>query len=76
MKFSEGKYGLEPLSKKPQLVVVNKWDLIPENEQDLLLSKLTQEFKTEIIPISGYTGYGVKELKNLMSKLVFSKGEQ
>lgn len=70
-----GKYGLETLSSKPQILVVNKWDLIPENEREIFLEKLRQEVGKEIISISGYTGYGLEELKSIMSKLVFQKGE-
>lgn len=75
-KLYGGKYGLETLSSKPQIIVVNKWDLIPENEREMVLDKLQNELKQEVIPISGYTGYGLKELKNLMAKVVFQKGEE
>lgn len=70
-----GKYGLEKLATKPQILVINKWDLIPEEERPLFVEKVRQETGKEIIPISGYTGYGLNELKDLMSKLVFKKGE-
>lgn len=70
-----GKYGLQPLSAKKQIVVINKWDLIPENERDLFLQNLSAKIEQDIIPISGYTGYGLDVLKNVMSKLVFKQGE-
>ncbi len=70
-----GKYGLEPLSKKVQILVINKWDLIPENERDLFLQNLSSRIGQDIVPISGYTGYGLDVLKNIMSKLVFKQGE-
>lgn len=70
-----GKYGLETLSSKPQIVVVNKWDLRPEEERELFLQEIREKIGQDIIPISGYTGYGLEELKSLMSKLVFTKGE-
>jgi GTPase len=70
-----GKYGLEKLSTKPQLIVINKWDLLPEGEREILLQTISQQIGKEIIPISVYTGYGLNELKNIMSKLVFKQGE-
>lgn len=70
-----GKYGLQTLASKPQLVVLNKWDLIPEDQRSLVLEHLERELKQVVIPISGYTGYGLKELKNLMAKTVFKQGE-
>lgn len=68
-----GKYGLETLSSKPQIVVINKWDLIPEQERDIFLQTIKEQIGKEIIPISGYTSYGLEELKSVMSKLVFKK---
>lgn len=70
-----GKYGLEKLSTKPQLLVINKWDLVPEEKRELLFEDLLSKTGKEIIPISSYTGYGLKELKDRIAKLVFKAGD-
>jgi GTP-binding protein len=70
-----GKYGLETLSSKPQIVVINKWDLRAEDEREIFLQTVREKIGQDIIPISGYTGYGLDDLKSLMSKLVFKQGE-
>ena len=62
-----GNYNPE-LLKKPQIIAANKMDLLSEEEQKISIELLKEGLgpeitdKIEIVPISGVSGQGVKEL--------------
>ena len=72
-----GRYGLEPLLKKPQILVLNKCDLVPKSVQEVMIQNLEQKTNRPVIPISAYTGYGLKTLKNrLIQEVLLKKDSQ
>lgn len=54
------------LAEKPELIALNKLDLVPEDERDELVKTLRSDLQldseTEVIGISGATGIGTPEL--------------
>jgi GTPase len=55
------------LGKKREVIVLNKIDLDPEG---VTLKKIKKKFKSEVFTISAVTGKGVKELSEVLYKLV------
>jgi GTP-binding protein len=55
------------LGKKKEVIVINKIDLDPDGEN---LKKIKKKFKGEVFTISAVTGKGVKELCEVLYKLV------
>jgi GTP-binding protein len=55
------------LGKKKEVIVLNKIDLDPDGEN---LKKIKKKFKGEVFAISAVTGKGVKELCEILYKLV------
>jgi GTP-binding protein len=60
------------LGKKKEVIVINKIDLDPEGEN---LKKMKKKFKGEVFTISAVTGKGVKELSEVLYKLVQEEKE-
>lgn len=58
----------EKLSKRTQIIVANKADLIQDEIEYKKLEKLAKEKGLAIFKISGVTGQGVKELLDYVSK--------
>lgn len=58
----------EKLSKRTQIIVANKADLIQDETEYKKLEKLAKEKGLAIFKISGVTGQGVKELLDYVSK--------
>ncbi len=58
----------EKLSKRTQIIVANKADLIQDETEYKKLEKLAKEKGLAIFRISGVTGQGVKELLDYVSK--------
>lgn len=58
----------EKLSKRTQIIVANKADLIQDETEYKKLEKLAKEKGLTIFRISGVTGQGVKELLDYVSK--------
>lgn len=53
------------LEKRPQVIAANKTDVLPPEDQDVIISMLEEEFSKEgikVFPISAVSGKGVKEL--------------
>ncbi len=54
------------LAEKPELIALNKLDLVPEDERDVLVKQLRSDLQldsnTEVFAISGATGIGTKGL--------------
>ncbi|MBQ4522692.1 MAG: GTPase ObgE [Lachnospiraceae bacterium] len=53
------------LEKRPQVIAANKMDAMPEEDQEVIISMLEEEFGKEgmkVFPISAVSGQGVKEL--------------
>ena len=53
------------LEKRPQVIAANKIDAMPEEDQEVIISMLEEEFGKEgmkVFPISAVSGQGVKEL--------------
>jgi len=61
------------LGKKREVIVINKIDLDPEGEA---LKKVKKKFKGEVFTISAVTGKGVKELCEVLYKLVQEEKER
>lgn len=61
------------LAKKPQIIAANKMDLPQARENLKDLSAFCEKQGIEIVPVSGATGHGIKELiykvQNLLDKL-------
>ena len=58
------KYNID-LTKRPQIIALNKMDALSEDEKNNVVNKVKDAFKEErypIFPISAVTGEGVKEL--------------
>jgi GTP-binding protein len=55
------------LGKKKEIIVLNKIDLDPEGEN---LKKIKKKFRKKVFTISAVTGKGVKELCEVLYKLV------
>ncbi len=72
---NQGKEGFFPLSTRPQIIVLNKIDTVSEEN----LKKIKNEFKKKIgsepLVISAVTGKNIKELVQIMTKMVFSNEE-
>ena len=64
-------YSIE-LGKKREVIVLNKIDLDPEGKS---LKKIKKKFKNEVFTISAVTGKGVKELCEVLYKLVQKEKE-
>jgi len=60
------------LGKKKEVIVINKIDLDPEGET---LKKIKKKFKGKLFTISAVTGKGVKELCEVLYKLVQEEKE-
>lgn len=64
--------GIVPLSKRPQIVVINKIDALPDGD----LNELMGRFRKAGIPalaISAATGQGIQELVYKIGEMVFGK---
>jgi GTP-binding protein len=61
------------LGKKKEVIVLNKIDLDPEGEN---LKKIKKKFKGKLFTISAVTGKGVKELSEVLYKLVQEEKEK
>ncbi|MCR4798700.1 MAG: GTPase ObgE [Lachnospiraceae bacterium] len=62
----------EVLSQKPQIIVINKLDAVPD-QKDEIVSRIEKEFSgqaSKIIPISAVSGEGVDELLHAISDLL------
>jgi GTP-binding protein len=66
----KGSEDFHALSGRQQIIVLNKMDLLPEGEQASLIKKF-EKFGNKVICISAVTGFHIKELVNLMGKMVF-----
>lgn len=65
-----------PLSGRQQIIVLNKMDLLQPEAQSELIKKF-EKFGNKVICISAATGFHIKELVNLMGKMVFDgEGEK
>ena len=60
----------EKLSKRTQIIVANKADLIQDETEYKKLEKLAKEKGLAIFKISGVTGQGVKKLLDYVSKIL------
>ena len=61
------------MSKRPQVIAVNKLDLLSADDRDSVIKRLTDEYEhgdTRVFPISAATGEGLKELLYHVSGLV------
>ncbi len=60
----------EKLSKRTQIIVANKVDVMQNEEQYRELEKLAKEKKIEIFKISAATGEGIDKLMNRVTKVL------
>lgn len=60
----------EKLSKRTQIIVANKVDVMQNEEQYKELEKLAKEKKIEIFKISAATGEGIDRLMNRVTKIL------
>jgi len=66
----------EDLLKKPEIVVANKVDLLPEEMLKENLQRLEKKLKMTVIPISAVTGQGKETLKNVIWKAISDQRNQ
>lgn len=67
------------MSKRPQVIVVNKLDLLSEEERNSILKRLRDRYEKDeirVFPISAATGEGLKELLYYVSKLVLEHKDE
>ena len=62
----------DDLAAKPEIVVLSKTDLMPEES---VLKSLADESDKEVCPISAVTGSGVKDLLSEIARRLFSEEE-
>lgn len=72
---NEGKDGFFPLSTRPQFVVLNKIDAVPEDQLRRLKSEFKKKTGIEPWTISAVVGKGVKELIQEVATKVLDKGD-
>ncbi len=70
------KDGFFPLSTRPQVVVLNKIDILPEERMKKVKSDFKKRIGSEPLMISGVTGKNTKELVLVMTKMIFSNEDQ
>ena len=70
---NQDKDGFEPLSKRRQIVVLNKVDSLPSDRLDQLKRQFKKETGVEPYLISAVTGAGVKELIRDVSRLILKE---
>lgn len=58
----------EKVANKPQILVLNKIDIVTDEEIDTVVSDVKKAFNCEIYLISAATGTGIKELKSAIWK--------
>lgn len=66
----------EDLLKKPEIVVANKVDLLPEEMLKENLQHLEKKLKMTVIPTSAVTGRGKETLKNAIWKAISDQRNQ
>lgn len=71
-KNNKSKFDLLPLSQRPQIVVLNKWDLLADDKRDFLLDSFERQLGQTVLPISAYTGYGLEVLKQKLLNIIFA----
>jgi GTP-binding protein len=62
----------QDLAEKPEIVVLSKMDLQPEES---VLKSLADDSDKEVCPISAVTGSGVKDLLREIARRLFSEPE-
>lgn len=72
-KANKTKYDLLPLSEREQIIVLNKWDLVPEQERDFFLQQFESAVGKKAIPISAFTGFGLDTLRKKLLNIVFKE---
>ncbi len=73
--MSKDKDGFFPLSSRPQILVLNKIDLLPKEQLEKLKQAFKKKFNVEAHAISGVTGKNTPEvLKIIADKVLKSKG--
>ena len=60
----------EKLSKRKQIIVANKSDVLQDNANMIALEKIAKENNLEIYKISAVTGEGVNELMNHVAEVI------
>ncbi|MCO5112691.1 MAG: GTPase ObgE [Bdellovibrionaceae bacterium] len=75
-KDNKSKFGLLPLSQRPQIIVFNKWDLLDEEKRAYFLDSFERQLGQDVLPISAYTGYGLEVLRQKLLNVVFSDRTQ
>ncbi len=60
----------EKLSKRKQIIVANKADIIQDNTVEEEVEKLAKKENMDVFKISATSGQGVKELMNYVSKIL------
>lgn len=65
-------YG-ESLQKKPRIVLASKMDLLPAEERNALLERLSGNLAQPVLPISAATGHGIRELVVAVCRLLWAE---
>lgn len=72
---NSNKEGYLPLSSRPQLVVLNKQDVMSGDDLNAIEKKFS-ELGLEVMLISAATGHNLKELKFRVGDMVFEKNQK
>jgi GTPase len=72
----EGQEGFFPLLQRPQILVLNKIDLLSTEERQQIQLEFKHKTGQKPLLISGVTGLGLKELLSELSRRIFSGDEQ
>jgi len=70
-----GHEDFSPLSRRKQIVALNKIDILPEEEVAKITTKF-EKFNFEVIPISAATGKNLDKLVQRMGEMVFNGDEE
>lgn len=72
-KLNSEKEGFFPLAPRPQIVVLNKVDLLDLESRQLIVNEFKKRIGYAPLEISGVTGVGIKELLAQLSNRIFSE---
>ncbi len=73
--LNQGKEGFFALTPRPQIVVLNKKDLLSQEQTQAIVQKFKTILGYSPYVISGVTGAGVSDLVQEVSRRVFAEGE-
>ncbi len=73
--INKDEIGFFPLSKRPQIVVLNKTELLDADTKESLMKKFKKDFGVQIHLISAVAGLGLTELLKALSEKIFNEDD-